>query len=61
MDILEEYHLLKQENINLHKVLKMWVDFWEADGDDVWMAENAMFATEKLLKKGKSDERQISE
>jgi hypothetical protein len=38
----------------LRKVLKMWVKFWEADnsidiGGDVWLAEEAMEETRKVL------------
>jgi hypothetical protein len=28
----------------------MWVKFWEEDGDDVWLAEEAMEATRGLLR-----------
>ena len=41
------------ENDALREVLQMWVDFWKADGDDVWLAEKAMMATEEVLKKDK--------
>jgi hypothetical protein len=35
----------------LHKTLQMWVKFWEADGDDVWLAEEAMESTRNILEK----------
>ena len=34
----------------LRKALRMWVKFWEEDGDDVWLAEKAMEATHSLLR-----------
>jgi hypothetical protein len=34
----------------LRKALRMWVKFWEEDGDDVWLAEEAMEATYSLLR-----------
>jgi len=34
----------------LRKALQMWVKFWEEDGDDVWLAEEAMEATHSLLR-----------
>jgi hypothetical protein len=33
----------------LREILKMWVKFWEADGDDVWLAEEAMESTRDAL------------
>lgn len=35
----------------LHKTLQMWVKFWKADGDDVWLAEEAMESTRNILEK----------
>jgi hypothetical protein len=34
----------------LRKALRMWVKFWEEEGDDVWLAEEAMEATRGLLR-----------
>ena len=34
----------------LQEILKMWVKFWNEDGDDVWAAEEAMAATNETLK-----------
>jgi len=34
----------------LRKALRMRIKFWEEDGDDVWLAEEAMEATHSLLR-----------
>jgi len=34
----------------MREALRMWVKFWEEDGDDVWLAEEAMEATRGLLR-----------
>ena len=34
----------------LQEILKMWVKFWNEDSDDVWAAEEAMAATNEILK-----------
>jgi len=44
---LTEY---KEEIERLREALQMWVKFWEEDGDDVWVAEEAMEATRGLLR-----------
>jgi hypothetical protein len=44
---LTEY---KEEIERLREALRMWVKFWEEEGDDVWVAEEAMEATRGLLR-----------
>jgi len=43
-------HEAANEIERLRKTLQMWVKFWEEDGDDVWLAEEAMEATHSLLR-----------
>lgn len=33
----------------LRAVLELWIEFWKADSDDVWLAEKAMDATKDVL------------
>jgi hypothetical protein len=45
----------------LREALKMWVKFWKADGDDVWLAEEAMEATRAALKEFNNEALQSKE
>ncbi len=45
-----EKNILKMKNDQMKKVLQMWADFWEADGEvDILVGEDAMEATRDLL------------
>ena len=46
---LEKDAIIKQ----MREILQLWVNFWEDDGDDVWLAESAMMATEEILERDK--------
>jgi hypothetical protein len=53
----EEIERLREENMQLkttnqqqQKVLRMWADFWEADGEvDIFLGEEAMESTRELF------------
>jgi hypothetical protein len=49
------------EIVRLRDALKMWVKFWKADGDDVWLAEEAMEATRAALKEFNNEASQSKE
>ena len=53
LDALATHGQLCDEIERLRDVLQMWVKFWNEDGDDVWMAEEAMMATNQILGKDK--------
>ena len=46
----EQIERLREDRKRLQEILKMWVKFWNEDGDDVWAAEEAMAATSEILK-----------
>ena len=48
LDALATHGQLCDEIERLRDVLQMWVKFWNEDGDDVWMAEEAMMATNQI-------------
>ena len=50
--LVEENDRLKKRSDLQKKALRLWVKFWRAEGDDVWLAEEAMEATFEALEKG---------
>jgi len=56
-DLVHKFKNLEHENMQLKtinqqqkKVLQMWADFWEADGEvDIFLGEEAMESTRELF------------